>query len=189
MTRVSKEPEERKKEILEAAMAVFYEKGYDKTKMSDIADKIGVAQGLCYRYFPSKEALFDSAIEEYAHMQTKPMIEIICDKSLTLKQKLEQFPYFLDVEKQDNTYYEVFHDSNSKKIHDQLSMKICEIMQPYVADAIKLAHEMGETEITDYDTVASFTVYGQLGILLDNKIDGKEKMERIRTVLNYIISK
>ena len=42
------------------------ENGYEKTSITDIAKAIGVAQGLCYRYFPSKEALFDSAIEQYA---------------------------------------------------------------------------------------------------------------------------
>lgn len=189
MTRISKEPKERKQEILEAAMTVFYEKGYDKTKMSDIADKIGVAQGLCYRYFSSKEVLFDSAIEQYALMVTRSMIVIVCDKSLTLKQKLERFPNLMDIEKEADTYYKVFHDNNSKKIHDLLSMKICEIMQPFVADAIKLAHEKGETVITDYDTVASFTVYGQLGVLLNDKLDSKEKIERICKVLNYFICK
>lgn len=189
MTRITKEPEERKKEILEAAMTVFYEKGYDKTKMSDIADKIGVAQGLCYRYFPSKEVLFDSAIEQYAHTMTEPMIEVVRDTSMPLKEKLERFPNFFDIEKEDDTYYQVFHDGNSKKIHDQLSLKICEIMQPYVADAIQLAHENGETCLTDYHAAASFAVYGQLGILLDNNIDGKERIERIRAVLNYFIGK
>lgn len=189
MSRVTKEPEVRKQEILEAAISVFYEKGYDKTKMSDIADKIGVAQGLCYRYFPSKEALFDSAIEQYALVLATPMQEVISDKSLPLRQKLEQIPTFMDIEKQDNPYYHVFHDENSKKIHDQLSMKICEIMKPHVADAIKLAHENGETGITDFDTAASFTVFGQLGILLDTTLSGTDRVERIRAFLNYILNK
>ena len=56
--RITKEPEERKQEILDTAMRLFYEKGYEKTSIADIAKEIGVAQGLCYRYFPSKEALF-----------------------------------------------------------------------------------------------------------------------------------
>ena len=64
--RITKEPEERKQEILDTAMRLFYEKGYEKTSIADIAKEIGVAQGLCYRYFPSKEALFDCAIEQYA---------------------------------------------------------------------------------------------------------------------------
>ena len=56
--RISKEPEARKQEILETAMKLFAEKGYEKTSISDIAKEIGVAQGLCYRYFPSKDILF-----------------------------------------------------------------------------------------------------------------------------------
>ena len=49
--RVSKASEERRQEILDAAMRVFYDKGYEKASISDIALKIGVAQGLIYRYF------------------------------------------------------------------------------------------------------------------------------------------
>ena len=60
--RVTKEPEIRKQEILDTALKLFGENGYEKTSITDIAKVIGVAQGLCYRYFPSKEALFDSAI-------------------------------------------------------------------------------------------------------------------------------
>ena len=64
--RITKEPEERKQEILDTAMRIFYEKGYEKTSITDITIAPAVAQGLCYRYFPSKEALFDSAIDQYA---------------------------------------------------------------------------------------------------------------------------
>ena len=66
--RISKEPEARKQEILETAMKLFAEKGYEKTSISDIAKEIGVAQGLCYRYFPSKDILFQTAVNEYANI-------------------------------------------------------------------------------------------------------------------------
>ena len=46
--RVSKASEERRQEILDAAMRVFYDKGYEKASISDIALKTGVAQGLIY---------------------------------------------------------------------------------------------------------------------------------------------
>lgn len=66
--RISKEPEERKQEILETAMKLFAQNGFEKTSISDIAREIGVAQGLCYRYFPSKDVLFQTALDEYANM-------------------------------------------------------------------------------------------------------------------------
>ena len=55
--RITKNPKVRKQEILDTALKLFGEKGYENTSIADIAKAIGVAQGLCYRYFPSKEAL------------------------------------------------------------------------------------------------------------------------------------
>lgn len=49
--RVSKPPEERRQEIMDTAMRVFAEKGYEQTTMRDIASAVGVVPGLCYRYF------------------------------------------------------------------------------------------------------------------------------------------
>ena len=45
--RITKEPEVRRQEILDAALQIFGEKGYEKTSIADIAKAIGVAQGLC----------------------------------------------------------------------------------------------------------------------------------------------
>ncbi|ATO50027.1 TetR family transcriptional regulator [Brevibacillus laterosporus] len=43
--------------ILEAAIDVISEKGLDKTSISDIVKKAGIAQGTFYLYFSSKKAL------------------------------------------------------------------------------------------------------------------------------------
>ncbi len=48
MVRISKDPEERKNEIVDAAEELFVTKGYEKTSISDIVKKVGVAQGLFY---------------------------------------------------------------------------------------------------------------------------------------------
>ena len=87
--RVTKEPEVRKQEILDTALKLFGEHGYEKTSISDIAKAIGIAQGLCYRYFPSKEALFDSAIEQYADVLLEQFAGIEKDKYKTLRQVIE----------------------------------------------------------------------------------------------------
>lgn len=187
MARISKEPEIRKQEILDAALALFYEKGYEKTSMTDIANKLGIAQGLCYRYFSSKEVLFDCSIQEYANRLADKMKAILYNDSLTLSQKLEQTPSFMDFEKDDSIHYKLFHNENSKKIHDQLSMKVCEIMVPAVAELFKKANEEGEIHLTDIETATSFSVYGQLGILLNNQMSGSEKIARIKDFLKLIL--
>ncbi|MDG7009082.1 MAG: TetR/AcrR family transcriptional regulator [Nitrososphaerota archaeon] len=55
--------EEAKKRILDAARHVYARKGSNAT-ISDIATEAGVSQGLAYRYFPSKEAIFLSLLKQ-----------------------------------------------------------------------------------------------------------------------------
>ena len=62
--RTVKDPDTRKQEILSGALLVFAQKGYDKTTISDIARELGISQGLCYRYYASKEEIYDAAVEE-----------------------------------------------------------------------------------------------------------------------------
>ena len=46
-----------KEVILDAALAVFRERGYDGTTIPAIAERAGIAQGTLYNYYPSKEKL------------------------------------------------------------------------------------------------------------------------------------
>jgi AcrR family transcriptional regulator len=55
-------PEERPQEILDAAIAVFREKGFRGTRLEDIADRAGVTRGAIYHYFEGKPDLLVQAI-------------------------------------------------------------------------------------------------------------------------------
>ncbi|QJD83479.1 TetR/AcrR family transcriptional regulator [Cohnella herbarum] len=59
---------QRSQEILRAAVAVYAEKGYAAAEIGEIAEKAGLARGLVYHYFKSKQTLFrelyDSMMDE-----------------------------------------------------------------------------------------------------------------------------
>ena len=55
--------ENRKSEILEAALSVFAEYGYNGATISMIAEKAGISKGLLYNYFESKEILLDNLLQ------------------------------------------------------------------------------------------------------------------------------
>ena len=46
-------------QIFEAAMAVFFEKGYYGARMQDISDKAGINKALLHYYYRSKDNLFE----------------------------------------------------------------------------------------------------------------------------------
>ncbi|NLM13212.1 MAG: TetR/AcrR family transcriptional regulator [Epulopiscium sp.] len=60
--RISKPPEERKKEIVKAAMELFMTKGYKNTTISDITKKLKISHGLLYYHFKSKEQVLAEGI-------------------------------------------------------------------------------------------------------------------------------
>ena len=55
--RATKPPDQRRREILEAATELFREQGFDTTTVQTIATSAGVAAGTVYLHFPSKEAI------------------------------------------------------------------------------------------------------------------------------------
>ncbi len=52
-------PEEKRRRILEAAVHVFARKGFHASRVGDIAEEAGVAHGLLYHYFDSKDELLE----------------------------------------------------------------------------------------------------------------------------------
>ncbi len=55
-------PAARKEAILEAALTVFAERGFEAARLDDVAARAGVAKGTLYLYFKDKEALFEELL-------------------------------------------------------------------------------------------------------------------------------
>lgn len=51
-------------EIIAAAMRLWGERGFAATRLEDVAMGADIAKGTIYRYFPSKEALFEAALQD-----------------------------------------------------------------------------------------------------------------------------
>jgi len=56
--------EEKRKLILDAAVRVFARGGYHGSRVGDIAEEAGIAHGLLYHYFESKEAVLHAVFRE-----------------------------------------------------------------------------------------------------------------------------
>jgi TetR/AcrR family fatty acid metabolism transcriptional regulator len=57
-------PIDKRRQILDAAIRVFARQGFHATRVSDIADEAGVAYGLVYHYFKSKEEVLNELFSE-----------------------------------------------------------------------------------------------------------------------------
>ena len=57
-------PIDKRRQILDAAIRVFARQGFHSTRVSDIADEAGVAYGLVYHYFKSKDEVLNELFSE-----------------------------------------------------------------------------------------------------------------------------
>ncbi len=89
--------EERRQQILEAALNVFSQKGFHAANVSDVAAQAGVSQGTIYWYFESKDDLFQAALlsvfEEFGANTMAPLAEYgtATDKLLSLAESMVSF--------------------------------------------------------------------------------------------------
>lgn len=171
--RTIKDPDTRKNEILSGALKVFAEKGYDKTTITDIAKELGISQGLCYRYYESKEEIYDAALQKYAEFIVSKNLRHFEDDGSSLSEKIMKYSGSTDdfekSEKDEELLYKLFHGKKSKKMHDELTLKICELMVPHFEELFEKAKEAGEIKIEDVKTFTYFFVYGQMGVLMNSK--------------------
>ena len=86
--------EAKRKQILAAATRVFAERGYEGSRVGDIAREAGIAYGLIYHYFDNKEAILNSVFQSAWSVTTK-VIEGIAASEGSLRDKLSSVAGFL----------------------------------------------------------------------------------------------
>jgi AcrR family transcriptional regulator len=69
MARTPKVVEDRREQIIDAAVGVFAQKGFVRATNKDIARQAGITPGLIYHYFESKEALLQAIVEARSPVQ------------------------------------------------------------------------------------------------------------------------
>lgn len=74
--------------IVRAAVGLFREKGYDATKISDIAERAEISKGTFYQYFANKEALFFECTDSIFYDIGSDVTEIRQEKDAIEKIKL-----------------------------------------------------------------------------------------------------
>ena len=178
---------ERKKEIIKAAMQLFSEKGYAQTSMRDIARTMGVSLGLCYRYFDSKQILFNTAIDLYIEECCNSYLAILHDSTITIKDKIDALFTSIGDEHSNMQYYDFFHRVENEELHEQLSIKLCKYMYPHLLEAVKKAIAAKEIYIENPEALISFIIYGQVGLLSKSNIDHHEVAKLLNQYVNQIM--
>lgn len=142
--RIVKDAEERKNEILDAANALFAQKGFDGTSTNDILEKVGIARGTLYYHFKSKEDIMDALIERFSSQMFRKAREIAADKSLSVNDRIIQVILSLNVS--DTTgkqMIEHMHKPQNALMHQKIQKMIISGVTPILTNIIQEGIEQG----------------------------------------------
>jgi AcrR family transcriptional regulator len=143
---------DKRRQILDAAIRVFARQGFYATRVSDIADEAGVAYGLVYHYFKSKdEVLNELFIERWSLLLAA--IEEADSGGSSSRAKLEAVAGFIV-----NSYR-----------HDP------ELMKVIIVEVTRAANSFGRTHLAEirraYDSIAKIVADGQAAGVFRRDID------------------
>jgi AcrR family transcriptional regulator len=122
---------ERKQQLVDAAAELFAANGYAATRIQDICERAGVAKGLFYWYFPTKQALFAELVRSMRLRLRKaqatamdpaadPLTQLRQGTEASVRFHVEHAGYFslLDVERADTAHAALLREGNAVYLRD-----------------------------------------------------------------------
>ena len=181
---MAKTKEERRNEIIETAGKLFEEKGYEQTQVQDIVNEIGVAKGLFYYYFKSKDEVMEELADRYADAIIDAVNKLI-DKDIATFDKINRiFQIFIDsAEKKFGIFMGILNVKNGIT-HERIFFNVGKKMVPLVTELILSGNDNGECNCSDPKFITEFLVSGLFNIM--NQISPEEKIDYLKEKLPTI---
>ena len=150
--------------ILDAAVRVFARQGFHTSRVSDIADEAGVAYGLLYHYFQSKDEVLDTLFAERWGLMLAAIDEIDAH-ALSAREKLEAIASFIvDSYRHDPATMKVIIVEVTRAANTFGQTHLPEIRQAYgrIADIVAAAQADGSFSASVTPQFAAMAFYGAI---------------------------
>lgn len=193
MTRVSKNPQERKNEILTVAMELFNSKGYENTSVSEIVRKVGVSQGTFYNYFQSKEDVLHAACERTLASRLEDINQLVENRDLNAREKLIRI--FMDAtpNEEDEDVFEYLHKESNSTLHQKWIVIEINALIPYIKKIVQQGAEEGEFLVQQPELKAEFLLVGvafwlDRGVFTWNEQDYLERKNALNGIIDQLLA-
>lgn len=164
MPRVVKPAHDRRNEILDGAQALFFERGYERTTISDVIDKVGISKGGFYHHFTAKEDLLEGITARLAQDAVERVRDILDDPSLGALERLNGFlarsrqMKLQDAPKFRAAFAVVFRPDNLLLYH-RINAASIAVMKPVLAGIIAQGKAEGTFVVLNPEAAAEIVLY------------------------------
>jgi TetR/AcrR family transcriptional regulator, fatty acid metabolism regulator protein len=155
---------EKRRLILDAAVRVFARQGFHTCRVSDIADEAGVAYGLVYHYFRSKDEVLDTLFLERWNVMLEA-IRQVDSQDILARKKLEAIAGFIiDSYRHDPDLMKVIIVEVTRAANSFGQTHLAKITEAYnlIAQVVERAQEAGEFRGDISPQFAAMAFYGAI---------------------------
>ena len=155
--------------ILDAAVTVFARKGFHHCRVSDVADEAGVAYGLVYHYFSSKEEILNELFLERWQIMLDAIAAIDSRESLAVREKLyEVAGFIIDSYRNQPDLMKVIIVEVTRAANSFGALHLDKIREAYggIAEIVEGGRRDGELKETISADFAAMCFYGAIEQLL-----------------------
>ena len=163
-TRSSEQALEKRRQILDAAVHVFAREGFYSCRVSDIADEAGVAYGLVYHYFSSKDEILDTLFLERWNLLLEA-IAAVDEGDLPARDKLFEIASFIvESYRHDPELMKVIIVEVTRAANSFGRRHLVKIREAYdlIAGIVAKAREAGELRDDITPAFAAMAFYGAI---------------------------
>lgn len=188
MARISKPPEIRRQEIIETAHALFQENGYDQTTVRDIVRAVGVAQGLFYYYFKSKEEVLLAIVEKTTDALLVDIAAIIADPNMPPIDRIRAtFAHIAGFMMQ--RYNTLPIATIGTELRAQFEAQTRQLLLPYLTTLLREAEENGDFSVPFPEYTLRFILAGFISLCTDeNAPEADEVSVLLETLVERILA-
>lgn len=177
----------KKDEIINAALELFLQNGYESTSIRMILEQVGGEVGMFYHYFASKQEVFDKAFELFMNKQGEQFSLLMSQESedMTPRKRLEQLGncYVVamrDFEKFSNN---TIHWSLLSALHD---LTLQAMIPAFKEMLIAILHSAGKDDYSEVEWLGPFILKGISGLLHEKSFMELSKDQQMNLIIDLI---
>jgi TetR/AcrR family transcriptional regulator, fatty acid metabolism regulator protein len=154
--------------ILDAAIRVFARRGFHRCRVSDVADEAGVAYGLVYHYFDSKEEILNTLFRERWQIMLDAIAEIDAERLPTREKLYRVAGFIIDSYRHDPDLMKVIIVEVTRSVHSFGRHHLDTIREAYdgIARIVEGGREDGSLKSDIPAEFAAMFFYGAIEQLL-----------------------
>jgi len=186
--------DKRKDQILDAALSVIVEHGYDRSRMDDIVQSSQLSKGAIYWYYKSKKEVYLSLVDYWVKRYNAGFIDNLEQHHTASEQLKGLFDYFIDQYETDPTAFKILVEfwslSGRDKDFNKKLQRVYSDFLEYVVHIIQKGVDSGEFKNVDPRITSLSILINIEGINWFTLFEksGVDAHEYIETISEFIIA-